>query len=78
MANFFNIGFQYQGLLAGRDDDVLGLAFSYSSFSDSADSTYPQDYQNALELYYNAMINPWLNISPSLQYMANHGRIKTA
>jgi len=70
LTNFWSIGFQYLGLLQGRDADVLGLGFGQGFFSDKACSTYTEDYESVLELYYNARINPRLNISPSVQYIA--------
>jgi len=73
ITNFWSFGFQYQGLVDGRDDDVLGVGFAQGVFSDSADSTYTDGYENALELYYNAQVAGWLNISPSIQYITNPG-----
>jgi len=73
ITNFWSFGFQYQGLIDGRDDDVLGVGFAQGIFSDSADTTYTDDYENAIELYYNAQVAGWLNISPSVQYIANPG-----
>jgi porin len=78
IVNFWSFGFQYQGLFEGRDDDVLGVGFAQGFFSDKAAITYTDDYESALELYYNARITPWLNISPSMQYIANPGGDKTA
>lgn len=71
ITNFFSFGFQYQGLIDGRDDDVLGVGFAHGIFSDSANTTYTEDYENALELYYNAQVADWLSISPSIQYITN-------
>lgn len=73
IANFWSVGFQYQGLLDSRDNDVLGVGFAQGIFSNSADTTYTDDYESALELYYSAAVTPWLNISPSIQYIANPG-----
>jgi porin len=78
LTNFWSLGFQYQGLLEGRDDDVLGIGFAQGIFSDGASTTYTDDYENALELYYSAKVTPWLNISPSIQYIANPGGDETA
>ena len=78
VTNFWSAGFQYQGLLEDRDDDVLGFGFAQGIFSDKASSTYTDDYENAFELYYNALITPWLNISPSIQFIANPGGDRTA
>lgn len=73
IANFFSFGFQYQGLIEGRDDDVLGAGFAKGVFSDKASETYKDDYESVVELYYNARITPWLNISPNIQYVTNPG-----
>ena len=73
IANFFSIGFQYQGLFEDRDDDVLGVGFAHGVFSNSASATYTDDYESALELYYSAQLTPWLAVSPSIQYIANPG-----
>ncbi|MHC4595721.1 MAG: carbohydrate porin [Planctomycetota bacterium] len=78
VTNFWSAGFQYQGLLEGRNDDVLGFGFAQGIFSDKASSTYTDDYENAFELYYNVLVTPWLNISPSIQYIANPGGDRTA
>jgi porin len=75
---FFSAGFQYQGFFDGRDNDVLGAAFAYGFFSNTAAPSYPEDYENVLEVYYNAQVAPWFNLSPSIQYIANPGGVKTA
>jgi len=73
IANFWSFGFQYQGLIEGRDDDVLGAGFAQGIFSDRASTTYIDDYESVVELYYSAQVTPWLNISPNIQYVANPG-----
>jgi len=78
IANFWSAGFQYRGLFEGRDDDDLGVGFAQGVFSNSADMTYTDDYENVLELYYKAQVRPSLSIGPSVQYVANPGGDKTA
>ncbi len=70
---FWSIGGQYQGLVPGRDDDVLGLGFAYGNLVRA--SGYDQPYEAAMEMYYNAQIAPWLSISPSLQYIWSPGGV---
>jgi len=77
ITNFWSFGFQYQGLIEGRDSDVLGVGFAQGFFSDKASATYTDDYESALELYYNTQVTPWLNISPSVQYITNPGGDET-
>ena len=73
ISDFWSAGFQYQGLLDGRDDDVFGIGFAQGVFSDKASATYTADYESVCEAYYNVQVSPWWNVSPSLQYVANPG-----
>ena len=73
ITNFWSVGFQYQGLMEGRDNDILGAGYARGVFSNCASTAYPEDYESALELYYNIQFTPWLNISPSMQYITNPG-----
>jgi porin len=73
MDHFYSFGLQYQGLIEGRDDDVLGIGYARGYFSDGASATYPEDYESVVEAYYNANITPWLSVSPSVQYIVNPG-----
>ena len=77
ITEFWSAGFQYQGLVEGRDEDVLGAGFAWGIFSNRASATYTADYENALELYYNARVAPWVSISPSIQHITNPGGDKT-
>jgi len=73
VSNFVSGGFQYQGLFDGRDDDVLGVGVAYGKLSDGATATYMEDYESLVEVYYNAQVTPWCNVTPSLQYVGNPG-----
>jgi len=70
---FWSAGLQYQGVFAGRDDDVLALGTSQAVFSDLASGTYTADNETVLELYYSAQITPWLTLSPNLQHVRHPG-----
>jgi len=39
IGNFWSFGFQYQGLIEGRDDDVLGIGVAKGIFSDHSGAT---------------------------------------
>ena len=65
-------------MLEARDDDVLGVGYAHGFFANTAISTYPEDHESAWEVYYNAQVTPWFNLSPSIQYVANPGGSKTA
>lgn len=72
VTNFWSIGMQYQGLLDGRDDDVLGIGFAQGIFSDE-DTSVTRDNETVTEVYYNVAVASWLTLSPSLQYVKNPG-----
>jgi porin len=74
--NFWSIGLQYQGLFEDRDEDILGVGFAHGAFSDKASSTYAEDYESVLEIYYNAQVKPWLSLSAGIQYITNPGGAK--
>lgn len=77
LVNFWSAGLQYQGFFEGRDDDVLAAGFAQGFFSDKADSTFTKDSEAVVEVYYNAAVTKYLNISPNIQYIANTGGDKT-
>ena len=69
--SFWSVGAQYQGLIPGRDDDVLGCGVAQGRLSQGAGFT--ASHETAMELYYSARITPWLSVSPSVQYVFNPG-----
>jgi porin len=71
--SFWSAGLQYQGVFAGRDDDVLALGTSQAIFSDLASGTYSADNETVIEAYYSAQVTPWLTISPNLQHVRHPG-----
>lgn len=75
--DFWSIGFQYQGLLEGRDNDVLGLGMAQGIFTDQPNANdgkgYTDHHETGWELYYNAKLTPWLELTPSIQYIQNPG-----
>ncbi len=73
ITNFFSVGFQYQGLFDGRDDDILGAGYSRGFFSNDAGADYPQDYESVVQAYYNMTLSPRVIVSPNVQYVSNPG-----
>jgi porin len=68
--HFWSIGGQYEGLVPGRDEDIIGLGWS-QGFTDGEDFSAP--FEGALELYARIKVNPWFYLSPHMQYIANPG-----
>ena len=71
LTHFCSFGCQYKGLIAGRDNDVLGLGYSNGSFSNRSATTFPNGYEAAFEAYYNIQVSPQLSICPDIQYIVN-------
>lgn len=71
--HFWSIGAQYQGLIPTRDDDVLGLGFAQGMLSGRLRDLDGGDRESVYELYYNALVLPWLNVTPDFQYIVNPG-----
>jgi len=76
---YFDAGLSYKGLIPGRDDDTLGLAFGYAQLSGGARNQVsesgmsPIGAEMVLEFTYQAQITNWLTIQPDLQYIINPG-----
>lgn len=68
--HFWSIGTQYEGLLPGRNRDVLGVGWA-QSFTRGAE--FNKSYEGAFEAYYRARMTPWLHLSPHIQYIVNPG-----
>jgi len=69
---FWSVGGQYQGLLPGRDDDVLGLGVAQGLLSRDAEAGRASQ-ETIIELYYSAAVTGWLSVSGHLQYVNNPG-----
>lgn len=69
----YSLGLVGKGVVPGRPRDDFGIGWARTEFSDNflahLRSTFDLglDHEDAVELYYNAAITPWLSISPSLQ-----------
>ncbi|MEI8233215.1 MAG: carbohydrate porin [Verrucomicrobiota bacterium] len=70
-------GFNYKGLLAGREKDVVGLAFSFTRLSqyasDDGEAPAHARHEAILEATYKAQIKEWLTLQPDVQYIFNPG-----
>lgn len=60
-------GVSWRGPLAGRDDDVFGLAVMHA---DLADPVYAQD-ETTFETFYKFQLTPSLSLKPGLQWVVD-------
>ena len=69
----YQVGIGGKGVVPGRPDDNFGIAWARTQFSSDFVSFLRQkldlglDHEDAVELYYNAAITPWLNVAVDLQ-----------
>lgn len=74
---YFDTGFNYKGLLPGRDHDIAGIALSYTNLSGNAcdDAGIPPatHHETILEMTYKAVINDSFSVQPDFQYLFNPG-----
>lgn len=65
-----SLGLQYQGLLAGRDDDIAGIAATLNHASSKYRLLAGADSNEVdFEATYRAQVEPWLAVQPVLQYI---------
>jgi porin len=71
---FASVGLNYTGLIKGRDEDQLGLAFATAFTSkDYRLIAGAEKTETLVELTYRAPITSWLTIQPNVQYVINSG-----
>lgn len=69
----YMMGIGSKGIMPGRPYDSFGIGWAHTQFSDQFIPLLRQklnlglDYEDAVELYYNAPVTPWLSVSPNLQ-----------
>jgi len=69
----YSVGLVGKGVVPGRPRDDFGIGWARSEFSDNfvpyMRTTFGLglDHEDAVELYYNASVTPWLSLTPSVQ-----------
>jgi porin len=73
---YFQAGLLYKGLLPTRDQDQLGIALAYGSFSfnniqaqQEKGFTNQQNYIAVLELDYRIQVSKWAYVQPVFEYI---------
>jgi porin len=72
----YSLGLVGKGVVPGRPRDDFGIGWARTEFSDDfvpfLRDTFDLglDHEDAVELYYNASVTPWLSLSPSLQIIS--------
>ena len=69
-----SLGLRYHGLIAGRDDDVAGIAVTVNHAGDSYRRVNDSENQETdYELTYRAQVTPYFAVQPTVQYIVNPG-----
>ena len=83
------LGLLQRGTFAGRDEDTIGLAVSYSKVSSTlaaaqgaANAVAPgsvgvQSAETTIELNYRAQLTPWFSLMPNIQYVIRPNGVTT-
>lgn len=72
----YSLGLVGKGVVPGRPRDDVGIGWSRIEFSDKfvplLRDTFDLglDHEDAVELYYNASLMPWLNVTPNIQFIS--------
>jgi len=79
---YFDTGFNFKGLLPGRDKDIAGLGLSYTKLStnlrDDAGQPLESHHETILEATYKVQVKDWLTVQPDFQYIFNPGGTESA
>ena len=73
ITQYYGAGFQYTGMIPGRDEDVTGLGTFHASLSDRIQSAEGRYSETAVELFHKLQITPAVAIKPDVQYIVNPG-----
>ena len=72
-------GFNFNGLLPGRVDDIFGVGVTHSGISDTASRLSVRaggprfDAETVIETTYSVSVKPWLKVQPDFQYIVDPG-----
>jgi porin len=72
----YSLGLVGKGVVPGRPRDDLGIGWARTEFSNDfvpflrSNFDLGLDHEDAIEMYYNASVTPWLSVSPSLQIIS--------
>jgi porin len=71
-----SLGLVGKGVVPGRPMDDFGIGWARTEFSDDFVPFLRDrfdlglDHEDAIEVYYNVSVTPWLNVSPNFQFIS--------
>lgn len=72
--NFWAAAIQYEGIVPDRNKDVLAFGVAQGILADEYRRVHPRaDRETVYELYYLIYLGPWLQVTPTFQYIHQAG-----
>jgi porin len=66
---FYSIGVGGNSIIPGRNRDRFGIGYYYMNLSDERLGLLTGDNESGIEVFYNAALTPWLELSADYQYL---------
>ena len=73
LSQYYGVGFEYVGLIPGRDTDITGLGMFHVSLSGRVQTLENRHSETAIELFHKFKLHPLLRVQPDVQYIVNPG-----
>jgi porin len=79
---YFDTGLTYKGLIPGRSDDTIGVAFAYAQLGNTSRNSLVEEgsvgvgAEMGLEATYQCQVTPRCIVQPDIQYIINPGGIR--
>ena len=78
VSRYIDGGFNYNGLLPGRNDDIFGVGITHSGISQKTNrsnqgASLCYTSETLIEVTYTVKLTSWLSVQPDFQYIINPG-----
>ncbi len=73
VARHLGVGLEWVGPFEMRAEDAIGVGVSWAAFSDEPGAGLRGEGELAVEVFYSALVTPWLRLKPDLQYVHDPG-----
>jgi porin len=70
---FYSLGLGGKGLISTRPRDAYGVGYCITNLSDDFPDVLNMSDEQAVELFYNIEVTPWLHLTPDLQMIVRPG-----
>lgn len=71
ITQFYALALSYKGIIPKRNQDILGAGFNIVIFSKNFSNNQEQKTETVVEVFYKAVLTPWLSFRTDFQYIGN-------